>query len=236
MKIPAFLMRQSVTQAALIIAIISFISKFFGFFREVLVAKYFGATGQTDAFLVALIIPSMILGLFSNGFNTLIIPFYLEKKAQSQEAARRFVNSAFMVWGSLFVFLSILIFLFAPTCVRIIAYGFKGETFQLAVNLTRYLLIFGLFTVFVGMFTGLFQAEKQFFFPTFVTFLGNIVLVGSLFFLHHYLGLHSWTLGQIFSSGFAFFSMLIILYWRQKFFHSLNYSQIDWSCQVLFAI
>jgi len=236
MKIPAFLKKQTITQAALIIAIISFISKFFGFFREVLVAKYFGATGQTDAFLVALIIPSMILGLFSSGFNTLIIPFYLEKKAQSLESARRFVNSAFMVWGSLFVFLSILIFIFAPACVRVIAYGFKGETFNLAVTLTRYLLISGLFTVFVGMFTGLFQAEKQFFFPIFVTFLGNVGLVSSLFFLHRYLGLQSWTLGQIFSSGFAFFSMLIILYWRQKLFHSLNYDQIDWAGIKQFSI
>ncbi|RFT15626.1 MAG: putative peptidoglycan lipid II flippase MurJ [Candidatus Saccharicenans subterraneus] len=228
MKLPAFLKKQTVTQAALIIAIISFISKFFGFFREVLVAKYFGATGQTDAFLVALIIPSLILGLFSGGFATLIIPFYLEKKAQSQEAARRFVNSVFMVWGTIFIILSILIFIFAPFCVRIIAYGFKGETFSLAVSLTRYLIISGLFTVLTGMFTGLLQAEKQFFFPIFVTFIGNIGLVLSLFFLHRYLGIHSWTLGQIFCWGFAFFSMLFILYWRFKFFHSISYNQIDW--------
>jgi len=73
MKIPAFLKKQTITQAALIIAAISFISKFFGFFREVLVAKYFGATGQTDAFLVALIIPSMILGLFINAISTTYI-------------------------------------------------------------------------------------------------------------------------------------------------------------------
>ena len=236
MKIPAFLKKQTIAQAALIIAIISFISKFFGFFREVLVAKYFGATGQTDAFLVALIIPSMILGLFSGGFNTLIIPYYLEKKAQSQEAARRFVNSAFMVWGALFIFLSILIFIFAPACVHIIAYGFKGETFNLAVTLTRYLIISGLFTVLVGMFTGIFQAEKQFFFPIFVTLLGNVGLVLTLFFLHSYLGIHSWTAGQIFSASFAFFAMLLVLYWRYKLFHSLSFKQIDWSETNQFAI
>ncbi len=228
MRIPAFLKKQTVTQAALIIAIISLISKFFGFFREVLVAKYFGATGQTDAFIVALIIPSLILGLFSGGFAALIIPFYLEKKAQSQEAARRFVNSVFMVWGTIFIVLSIFIFIFAPFCVRVIAYGFKGETFSLAITLTRYLIISGLFTVLTGMFTGLFQAEKQFFFPIFVTFLGNIGLVLSLFLLHRYLGIHSWTLGQTFCWGFAFFAMLTILFWRFKFFHSLSYKQIDW--------
>ncbi|NPV82280.1 MAG: murein biosynthesis integral membrane protein MurJ [Candidatus Aminicenantes bacterium] len=228
-KIPGILKKQTITQAALIIAVISFISKFFGFFREVLVAKYFGATGQTDAFLVAMIIPGMILGLFSGGFATLIIPSYLEKKARSQETARRFVNSVFMVWGAIFIFLSVLIFIFAPFCVRIVAYGFKGETFNLAVTLTRYLIVSGLFTVFTGMFTGLFQAEKQFFLPVFATFLGNIGLVFSLFLLHRHLGIHSWTLGQIFNSGFAFFVMLLILYWRFRFFHSLSYSQIDWN-------
>jgi len=236
MKIPAFLKKQTITQAALIIAIISFISKFFGFFREVLVAKYFGASSQTDAFLVAIIVPTLILGLFASGFGTLIIPFYLEKKAQGQEVARSFVNAAFLVWGIIFIFIFILIFIFAPTFVRIVAYGFKGETFNLAVTLTRYLIISGFFTVFVGMFTGLFHGEKQFFFPIFVIFLGNVGLVSSLLFLHRYLGIHSWTVGQIFCWGFAFFSMLVVLYRRHKFFHSLYYNQIDWSEIKRFAV
>ncbi|PMP96559.1 MAG: hypothetical protein C0168_02025, partial [Candidatus Aminicenantes bacterium] len=156
MDIPSVLKRQTVTQAAVLIAVISFFSKFFGFFREVLVAKYFGATGTTDAFLVALIIPSSILGLFASGFGTLVIPYYLEKKSQSAEAARRFVNSAFTVWGSIFLAISLLIFIFTPACVHVIAYGFSGERFALAVTLTRYLLVAGLFTVLTGMFTGLF--------------------------------------------------------------------------------
>jgi len=236
MDIPAVLKRQTVTQAALLIAVISFISKFFGFFREVLVAKYFGATGVTDAFLVALIIPGSILGLFASGFGTLVIPYYLEKKSQSAEAARRFVNSAFTVWGTIFLAVSVLIFIFAPACVRIIAYSFTGERFTLAVTLTRYLLVAGLFTVLTGMFTGLLQAEKQFFFPKFVTFLGNVALVFSLFVLHRSLGLHSWTVGQLLNASLAFFAMFFVLWWRYKFFHSLSYRQVDWAEIRQFAI
>ncbi|MDM7918033.1 MAG: lipid II flippase MurJ, partial [Methanosarcina sp.] len=172
----------------------------------------------------------------SSGFANLIIPFYLEKKVQSQEAARRFVNSVFMVWGAIFIVLSILIFIFAPFCVRIIAYGFKGETFNLAVTLTRHLMISGLFTVLTGMFTGLFHAEKQFFFPIFVTSLGNVWLVFSLFFLHRYLGIHSWTLGYILCWAFAFFSMFFVLYRRLWFFHSLSYKHIDWAEIKKFAL
>ncbi len=236
MDIRQVLRKQTVTQAALLIAAISLISKFVGFLREVLVANYFGATGTTDAFLVAMIIPLSILGLFSGGFNTLIIPFYLEKKAQSLDAARRFVNSALTVWGSVFVAISLLVFIFAPACVRIVAYGFKGERFALAVTLTRYLVISGLFTVLVGMFTGLFQAEKQFFFPIAVSFIGNVALVCSLFSLHRYLGINSWTVGQILSASIAFFAMFFVLYRRHHFFHSLSFRQVDWREIRQFAI
>ena len=228
MNVPNVLKKQTVTQAALLIAVISFISKFVGFFREVLVANYFGATGLTDAFLVAMIIPISILGLFAGGFSTLVIPFYLERKARSQEAARRFVNSALTVWGSVFILVSLLILIFTPQLVRLIAYGFKGERFVLAVTLTRYLVISGLFTVLVGIFTGLFQAEKQFFFPIFITFIGNIAIVFSLLFLHRYLGINSWTVGQILSASISFFAMFFVLYRGHKFFHSLSFRQVDW--------
>jgi len=109
MDIRQVLRKQTVTQRLSLSPLSLLSSKFVGFLREVLVANYFGATGTTDAFLVAMLIPGSILGLFSGGFNTLIIPFYLEKKAQSLDAARRFVNSALTVWGSVFVAISILV-------------------------------------------------------------------------------------------------------------------------------
>ena len=56
---------QSVAQAAVLIAVISFLSKFVGFAREVVIARQFGATGQTDAFLVGMMVPSLVLGLFA---------------------------------------------------------------------------------------------------------------------------------------------------------------------------
>ena len=67
---------QSVAQAAVLIAVISFLSKFVGFAREVVIARQFGATGQTDAFLVGMMVPSLVLGLFAGGLGTLICLLY----------------------------------------------------------------------------------------------------------------------------------------------------------------
>jgi len=226
--LPSFIKKQTIAEAAFLIAFINLLSKFIGFAREMLVANYFGVTAQTDAFLVALIVPSALLGLFAAGLGTLIVPFYLEKKAVAIEEARKFVNSTFLVWGSISVLVSILILAFAPVLVKIIAYGFKGERLNLAVTLTRYLVLAGLSTVLVGFFTGIFQAEKQFFLPAFVSLISNGLIVVSLYFLHSQLGIHSWTVGQLLFAVVQFLILFSFLYFRRNLFHTLSYQQIDW--------
>jgi len=227
LHVPSVFKKQTITQAAVLISVLALISKFIGFFREVLIANYFGATGQTDAFVVAMLIPGSILGLFAGGFSTLVIPFYLERKSKSEEAARKFVDSALLVWGSVFVVVSVVILIFAPTFVHLIAYGFTGERFELAVRLTRYLVAYGLLNILVAIFTGLLQAQKQFFLPVAVSLIGNVAIVLSLFLLHRYLGINSWAVGLTLSSLISFVAMFLVLY-RQGFFHNLSYHGVDW--------
>ena len=52
--------KQTVGEAAILITLVVFLAKIVGYFREVLIAKYFGASGQTDAFLVALLIGTLV--------------------------------------------------------------------------------------------------------------------------------------------------------------------------------
>ena len=228
MNLPSFVKRQTVAQAAVLIAVVLFLSKFIGFAREILVAKYFGATGITDAFLVALIIPTLILGLFATGLNTLIIPVYIEKKAADPAAARKFVNSVFIVSVLFFLVISAVVFIFAPAFVKVIAFGFKGERLASAVVLTRWLIFSGIFTVLTGLLTGLLQSEKQFLAPALIALTGNAVLVLSLFLLTRRLGINSWTAGQIAMALLNFSLLYLLLFKRYGFFRSLEWRAIDW--------
>jgi putative peptidoglycan lipid II flippase len=134
------------------------------------------------------------------------------------------------------VLVSVLIFTFAPACVRINAYGFIGERSDLAVTLTRYLVIAGLSTILVGPFTRLFQAEKQFFIPAFVAFISNALIVLSLYLLHSSLGIHSWTVGQVLLATVQFGILFLFLHLRYKFFRTLSYHQVDWKEISRFAL
>ena len=159
------LRRQSVSEAAIILVVITFLSKIIGYLRTVLVAYYFGATAQVDAFVVAMLIPSMVLGIIAGGLQTAIIPVYTEKRHEDVHRAKVFVNQIFAMNLIVLAAISVLMFLFPTTFVKIVAYGFKGQRLTLASYFMRFLIVYGFLNVFLGFFRGIFQAEKQFLFP-----------------------------------------------------------------------
>jgi len=221
------LRRQTVAQATILITAFLFLSKFIGYFREILVAKYFGATWQTDAFLVALMIPTLIMGLVSSGLGTLIIPVYIEKSKKDGKQAKIFINQIFFIWLIITAIISLIICLFTPFFVKIFAYGFQGERLNLAIRLTRYLIPLGFATIFIGFFTGIFQSKKQFLYPTIISIIGNALIVLSLVLFVNKLGINSWTIGQLAFGLFFFFSLFFVLQRRWNFFKSFDLKNLQ---------
>jgi len=222
------LRKQSVAQATIIISILTFLSKFVGYAREVLTAKYFGTSWQLDAYLVGSQVPMMVLGIFAGGFGTLIIPKYLEYKKRNKQDAIRYVNQIFVVWGCIFLLVSIFTIVFAHTLVHIVAIGFKGERLNLAVVITRYLSLFGFLNILLSLLVGILHSEKQFFIPTITTALGNLLTLFSLLFLTKYFGIQSMTVGSTLLIFFDFVVIFSILFKKYQFFHFSRIT-IKWS-------
>ncbi|MBL7053963.1 murein biosynthesis integral membrane protein MurJ [Patescibacteria group bacterium] len=214
--------KQNIAQATILISIFLFLTKIIGYFREILIAKYFGTSSQTDAFLVALMIPLSIMGLISGGLGTLIIPIYLKKTKENLEKAKIFINQIFFIWIIITSILCFGIYLFTPFFVKLFAYGFDKERFNLTIKLTKYLIPMGFMTVFIGFFTGIFQAKKQFLYPILIGFIGNIIIVLSLILFTNNIGINSWVYGVLLSSCFSFLLLFLFLYKKWNFFKKFN--------------
>ncbi len=53
----------------------TFVSRIFGYLRDVVIAVFFGASGATDAFFVAFRIPNFLRRLFAEGaFSQAFVP------------------------------------------------------------------------------------------------------------------------------------------------------------------
>jgi putative peptidoglycan lipid II flippase len=228
--------QQSVAQAAVLIALITFFSKFVGFAREVVIARQFGATGQTDAFLVGMMVPSLILGLFAGGLSTLIVPWYLGHKRQDPERARLLVNQVTLVWTIVFALVCLGVWLFAPQLVHVFARGFEESRYDLAVQITRLLVPMGFMGIMTGLFTGLLQAESSFLVAIMWTFLGNIAVVVCLLAFSSRMGIHAWTLGQTAMAVVSFVPLVVLLAGkRYGFLRHFDVRHMDWPAVLQFA-
>ena len=63
-------------------------SRILGFIRDVVLARYFGASGETDAFFLAFKIPNFMRRLFAEGsFSLAFVPVLSEVRASGDQRA-----------------------------------------------------------------------------------------------------------------------------------------------------
>jgi len=164
------------------------LSRIFGFVRDLVFARLFGANEMTDAFFVAFKIPNFLRRLFAEGaFSVAFVPVLSEYKAtRSFEDLKTFVDHIASTLGLVLLIVSVIGVLAAPLLIALFAPGWyfgNGGDADLAADMLRltfpYLLFISL-TAFAG---GILNTHNQFGIPAFTPVLLNLVLIGCAYWL-----------------------------------------------------
>ncbi|MFN0118669.1 MAG: murein biosynthesis integral membrane protein MurJ [Elusimicrobiota bacterium] len=145
------------------------ISRVLGYFRDSMVAAYFGGGIQTDAFYAAFKIPNLLRRFLGEGALTAaFVPVFsgiLHKKGK--EEANSFFNSLLMGQAILLSLIVIIGIIFAEPITKFVAFGFTRDPakFDLAVNLTRLIWPFLLFISLAAIISAVLNSSGQFFIP-----------------------------------------------------------------------
>lgn len=167
--------------AALTIMIVTVISKFLGFGRELILSGFYGATSVTDAYLISTLIPGQVFQLVGTAIATGFIPMFnkIEKLEGSREA-EEFTNNLINAVLLISTFVVIFGFVFTGPLVKIFASGFEGETLDLAIKFTR-ISIFGVYsTGVIYVLNGFLQIKGNFAVPAAVGLPLNIIMIISI--------------------------------------------------------
>src|SRR5690554_6619543 len=141
-------------KSAIIIIIFTLGSKFLGFIREVLIAAKFGSGIETDTYFVAMTATGLITGFMSNAISTTFVPVLSEiESKEGKEGQINHTNNMINIIFFFSVILVILSWLASPLLVKLLAKGFYGEQFNLAVKLTRIGLPKIIFSCIIGALT-----------------------------------------------------------------------------------
>jgi putative peptidoglycan lipid II flippase len=174
-----------VVRAAGVVGTATFLSRIFGFIRDVVIAWFFGAGFSSDAFFVAFRIPNLLRRLFAEGSLTIaFIPVFTEHLAlRGKEEAFQLASSAIRLLFILLVIATICGMLCAPLIVRLIAPGFSDdpEKYSLTVTLTRFMFPYIFFIGMVALSMGILNALGHFAAPAFAPVLLNLAMIGAVF-------------------------------------------------------
>ena len=120
------------------VALIVVLGKLLGFGREALIAAYYGATAETDAFFFAFNMPAMLFPAICSSISTAFISLYVKHITERGEAegdryASRMLTASIVI-GLVLSGLGVLV---SPLLVPLLAPGFSGGQLTLAVRLAR---------------------------------------------------------------------------------------------------
>ncbi|MBL39580.1 MAG: murein biosynthesis integral membrane protein MurJ [Xanthomonadales bacterium] len=157
------------------------ISRLLGLVRDVVLARYFGASAATDAFFVAFKIPNFLRRLFAEGsFSLAFVPVLAEYRVRGDQAEMKsLVDATAGCLLAVLLGLTGLGMLAAPWVVSVFAPGFADDPYQqgLAAEMLRVTFPYLLFIALTALSGGILNTLGRFALPALTPALLNISLI-----------------------------------------------------------
>lgn len=161
---------QGLASAALLMVVITMVSRIAGMIQIMVIASVFGTKGDINSFWAAFTIPDLLYFLMAGGAaRTAFVPVFTEYLAHNKvKQAWRMFSSVFyllLILGGCIVLLGTV---FAPQIARLSALGWLGsepERVDVCAHIMRILFPAQLFLVLGGLLMGTLNAFKHFLWP-----------------------------------------------------------------------
>ena len=168
-------------RSAFVVSSGTLLSRIFGFIRDIFFAKYLGTGFLSDVFLTAFRLPNFFRNIFAEGaFQRAFVPLFagtIEKK--NDEETHTFANNILSILLYFLLILTIVIEIFMPTVIKIIAPGFinNPSKFALAITLSKITFPYLIFISLVSFLSGILNSLNKFAAVSLAPIILNICLI-----------------------------------------------------------
>lgn len=189
---------KKISSAALTVAFFGLVSRVFGLWRDRMLAGQFGAKQTLDIYYAAFKIPDLVYGLLIIGaISSAFLPVFYEYSSKDKNEALRFTSNILNVLILSILFLSIILILFAPSLIFLVAPGFDQASLDLAVKISRILFISPILLGISALISALLQAYSRFLITSLAPIFYNLGIIFGINFLTPYYGIWGLAYGVI---------------------------------------
>lgn len=177
----------NILSAAFVIMATVVFSQILGLVRQRLLVGIFGASNVLGVYLASARLPDLLFQVIIAGaLSSAFIPVFSDFLAKGKEKEAQKMASVLLTISLLvFFFVSMVLFIFAPFCLRImnLGTGFTSEQMSLMSNLMRIVIVSQFLFIVATFFSALLQSYNHFFVPGFAAALYNLgIIIGILIF------------------------------------------------------
>lgn len=196
---------KTVTSAAGILALSALISRFLGLIRDRLLAGHFGAGPDLDIYFAAFRIPDLVYNvLIAGGIVVAFLPLFSEYFSKNKEDSWQFTNNVLNIFLFFLILISLILFIFTPALIKLVAPGFDLEQKNLTILLTRLMFLSPIFFGLSSIFSGILQYFNRFLVYGLCPILYNLGIILGIIFFAPYFGVLGVALGVILGAAFHF--------------------------------
>ncbi|MBU8881158.1 murein biosynthesis integral membrane protein MurJ [Bacillus sp. FJAT-29790] len=157
------------------VAVINLISRFFGFFREVVIGYHFGTSYVAESIITAYTIPNFIYIVAGGAITTAFISVY--NKAGSTQIQTELKEIIFTYSLLIFSALSLVFFMFSEWWVATVFTGLSGEELKVTTGLFRVMGPTTLLLVLSMYFSGLLNVTGKFQITAIAPLINNFLFI-----------------------------------------------------------
>lgn len=189
---------KTVGAAAGILAISALISRVLGLVRDGLLSSIFGAGSDLDVYFAAFRIPDLVYSLLiAGGIVVAFLPLFTEYFSKDEKETWKFTSNVLNIFLLFLILLSLLLFIFAPSLMKLITPGFTPQQIDKASLLTRLMFLSPILLGLSSVFSGILQYFNRFLVYSLTPILYNLGIILGILFLAPHFGVAGVALGVI---------------------------------------
>jgi len=169
---------RKISRAAVTVALFASLCTLGSTLKEVLVADWFGRGDAIEAFLIAFLLPFLVVRVVAGAFDSALVPTLIHlNETEGRGAARRLFSSVMTVAVILFLVVSVLLVLLAPYYMPLLGSGFDLAKLRLTTQLLYILLVYLIVGGVVTIWSAVLNALEQFALPAFTPLLTPVTII-----------------------------------------------------------
>lgn len=192
---------EKTAKTTLMLTMVIFLSKAFGFVRESIIAAYFGTGMEADAYTAAYGTYYVPILLFGSCISSTLIPLYVDLRSnRGLKEADRLASNTLNLFAAFGLIIAAFMFIFASPILSLLYHGFDVEKHALTVELMRIMLPGLGFAIAALVLSNILNAQERFVSAQLTGFPLSVCTIGAAVFFSRTYGARAVAWG-VFATG-----------------------------------